>query len=283
MILPQNGGKAVALNAGVAAAQGELIVFADARQRFAVDAIARLAENFADPEVGSASGELMLTRPGNSDRSGVAAEVGLYWRYEKWIRRSESTVGSMLGATGAIYAIRRELWRPLPAGTLLDDFLTPMRIVLGGRRAIFDPRAVAYDEASQRAAQEFRRKARTLAGNFQAFAFEPGLLAPWSNPRTWFQVWNHKLTRLLVPWALLIMAVTSVAAPGVFYTWAVAGQATFYGAAGVGWALERRGGRIPWRPLSLAYTFVTLNAAAAAGLWLWLRGAQAGRIWQRPR
>ena len=137
VILEQNGGKAAALNAAVAAARGQVLIFADARQLFTPDAVSRLVENFADPTVGSASGELLL----EAIEGGVAAQVGLYWEYEKWIRQSESAAGSMLGASGAIYAIRRELWRDLPKGTILDDFLVPMRIVLAGRRAIFDGRA----------------------------------------------------------------------------------------------------------------------------------------------
>ncbi len=115
--LARNQGKAVAINLALEHAGGEMVVFTDARQRFAPDALARLAENFADPQVGSASGELVFTQ---SSRSTIS--VGLYWKYEVWLRMQESAAGSMLGATGAIYAIRRELFRPLPPGTILDDF-----------------------------------------------------------------------------------------------------------------------------------------------------------------
>jgi cellulose synthase/poly-beta-1,6-N-acetylglucosamine synthase-like glycosyltransferase len=276
IVLADHRGKAGALNAGVAAARGELVAFADARQRFAPDALARLAENFADPAVGSASGELVLQGGG----PGVAADVGLYWRYEKWIRRNESAAGSMLGATGAIYAVRRALWRPLPPGTLLDDFLAPLRIVRAGWRAVFDARAAALDQPSRRAADEFRRKARTLAGNWQAFGIEPAMLVPWLNSATWFQVWCHKLFRLLVPWALLAAAAASLIAPGAVYTLAVVAQAAFYGAAGVGWALERRGTTVAWRLPSLAWTFVVLNAAAVVGLGFWLGGIDARQMWR---
>lgn len=277
LLLEHNGGKAVALNAGIAAATGELIVFADARQTFAPDAIRRLAENFADPRVGSASGELVL-RPA---QGGVAANVGLYWRYEKWIRRNEATIGSMLGATGAIYAIRRELYRPLPPGTLLDDFLTPMRIVLTGHRAVFDGRAIAEDLVSTRASQEFRRKVRTLAGNFQAVAFEPALLLPWRNPATWFQLWSHKLLRLAVPWALVVMLIASAAAPGLPYRVFAGLQLLFYAMALVGLMAERAGRSIRLKPVALAYTFTTLNIAAAAGLFVWARGGAGTSVWRK--
>mgnify|MGYP006282343659 CR=1 FL=1 len=270
-------GKAASLNEAVAEATGEIVVFTDARQRFAPDALSRLAENFADPAMGAVSGQLVLTH----DENGVAAQVSLYWRYEKWIRRAESTGGSMLGATGAIYAIRRKLYRALPAGLLLDDFLVPMRIVLRGQRAGFDERALAYDRSSVHAGQEFRRKVRTLAGNFQAFAVEPALLIPWRNRSTWFQLWSHKLFRLIVPYALVFVLLSSLMADGWFYFLLAGIQVVFYAAAVAAWRLEVQGHTIQWRLVSLAYTFSTLNLAAVLGLWFWLTGIRADRLWQK--
>src|SRR5688572_22091714 len=139
-------GKAAALNAAVAQARHPIVVFADARQRFAPDAIRQLVTHFHDPQIGAVSGELVLdceerqTRQasgGDDARSTAAEGVGAYWRYEKWLRRHEAVVDSTVGVTGAIYAMRRWLWQPLPLDTLLDDVLTPMRIVLRGYRVIF--------------------------------------------------------------------------------------------------------------------------------------------------
>src|SRR5579871_956282 len=118
--LKQNGGKALALNAGVAEASGEIIVFADARQQWAPDALRHLLAPFGDPAVGGVSGELILQSP-----SGATEGVGLYWRFEKWLRTSESACGSVVGATGAIAAVRKDLYRPIPAGTILDDVYWP--------------------------------------------------------------------------------------------------------------------------------------------------------------
>jgi cellulose synthase/poly-beta-1,6-N-acetylglucosamine synthase-like glycosyltransferase len=199
------GGKAAALNAGVARARHDMLVFADARQRFAPDALRRLAVNFADPEVGAVSGELVLAGERDHSSTGqstIAEGVGLYWRYEKWLRRHESAVASTIGVTGAIYAMRRACWRPLPADTILDDVLAPMRAVLAGKRVIFDGSAVAYDQAAPDAATESRRKVRTLAGNYQLMRLEPQLLLPFVNP-VWFQFVSHKVGRLVVPYALV--------------------------------------------------------------------------------
>ena len=139
-------------------------MFADARQRFARNALDALASNFADPAVGAVTGELVLDCEAGSAAadSEVAEGVGLYWKYEKWLRRQESRVWSTLGATGAIYAIRRALWRPLPPETLLDDVLAPMRIVLNGKRVVFDDQARAFDRVSATGADESRRKTGPL-------------------------------------------------------------------------------------------------------------------------
>ncbi len=276
LVMAENAGKAAALNLGLEHARGEIVVFTDARQRFEPDAISRLAENFADPEVGSVSGELVL-----ETGAGVAAHVGLYWKYETWLRRRESEVGSMLGATGAIYAIRRELWRPLPPGTLLDDFLTPMRIVLAGRRAVLDGRAVCRDQASSHGGQELMRKVRTLAGNFQAFALEPGLLLPWRNGATCWQVWSHKLARLLVPYALVMLLTANLALAGWFYWLTGVAQGGFYALALLGWIGERLGRPPRSRMASFAYTFTLLNAAAVFGLWSWARGRGGRNLWRK--
>lgn len=236
------GGKPRALNAGVAAARGEVIVFADARQRFAPGALLALASNFNDPAIGGATGELILDGelPGVSG-STVADGVGLYWKYEKWMRRHESRLWSTLGATGAIYAMRRSLWRPLPAQTLLDDVLAPMRVVLAGKRVVFEEGARAFDRVAANGAAESRRKTRTLAGNYQILALEPRLLIPLVNP-VWLQYISHKLGRLVTPWALLAVLASSAAlAPrGWPYALALLVQLCFYSLAIFGGLLESR-------------------------------------------
>ena len=234
-------GKARALNAGVAVATGDLLVFADARQQFSPDALVELAANFADPQVGGATGELILDAECATAASSGSESIGLYWKYEKWLRRNESAVWSTVGATGAIYAIRRELWRPLPPETLLDDVLVPMRVVLDGRRIVFEENARAFDRASADAASEARRKTRTLAGNYQILAQEPRILVPLLNP-VWLQYMSHKVGRLLVPWALIAAFVTSamLAPSHWFFTAVLALQLAFYGLAAIGGALEAR-------------------------------------------
>jgi cellulose synthase/poly-beta-1,6-N-acetylglucosamine synthase-like glycosyltransferase len=268
LMLPA-AGKANALNVAAARARHPILVFADARQRFAPDAIRRLVAHFDDPQIGAVSGELILdceqsrhenhdvradggsadptvTHPGaNRDRpsptSTIGDGVGAYWTYEKWLRRREAVVASTLGVTGAIYAMRRWLWQPLPADIILDDVLGPMRIVLRGYRVTFEPQARAFDLTARDAATEFRRKVRTLAGNFQVLAREPRLLVPVVNP-VWLQFMSHKVGRLGVPYALGALLLSSgwLAPTSVFFALAFAGQMAFYGLAAYGAVLERR-------------------------------------------
>jgi cellulose synthase/poly-beta-1,6-N-acetylglucosamine synthase-like glycosyltransferase len=250
LMLPPRA-KAAALNAAVMHATHPILVFADARQRFAPDAIRRLVSHFADPAIGAVSGELMLdceaglqTRLPRS--STIGEGVGAYWTYEKWIRRHEALVGSTPGVTGAIAAMRRWLWQPLPPDTILDDVLTPMRVVQRGYRVTFDPAARAYDVTAADASTELRRKVRTLAGNVQLVAIDPGLLLPWRN-RIWIQFVSHKMARLLVPYALAVLFVASAAlcTASPLYAAVFAAQAAFYALAAYGARLDRRGRRTP--------------------------------------
>jgi cellulose synthase/poly-beta-1,6-N-acetylglucosamine synthase-like glycosyltransferase len=241
LLLP-SAGKASAINAGVAAAKYDVLVFADARQTFAADALRELVAPLADPAVGGVSGELLLDCESGGGDSTIGEGVGAYWRYEKWLRRQESLVGSTLGSTGAIHALRRDVWRPLPTETILDDVLGPMRAVLAGTRVVFASEAKAYDRAAPEAAAEFKRKTRTLAGNYQLLRLQPRLLVPFLNP-VWVQFVSHKLGRLVVPYALLVMFVASglLAVDNLLYRAAFGAQVLFYGLAAYGAVLDRRG------------------------------------------
>ena len=188
-------GKAMALNRARAAARHPILVFADARQTWAPEALDRLVAPFDDPSVGAVSGDLVV-----ESAPGVMKGVGLYWRFEKWLRRTESRLDSMVSVTGCIAAVRRGLFRTLPAGTILDDVYWPLAVAMAGHRVVHEERARAFDRLPERARDEFRRKVRTLAGNFQLMTLMPAVLLPWRN-RLWWQFVSHRAFRLLVPWA----------------------------------------------------------------------------------
>lgn len=268
-------GKATALNIGVAAARRDIVVFADARQSFSPNAIAELVSVFHDAGVGAVSGELILVR---GDEIGEVHEgVGLYWQYEKLIRRSESAIASVVGATGSIYAVRRELYVPLAPNTLLDDFLVPMRIVLAGYRVIFLRAARAFDFSSATASREFSRKVRTLAGNFQAVAMEPRLLSPRANP-VLFQFVSHKLLRLVVPYFCVAAWISSALINHPVYRALFVAQTLFY-AIGLLNLIPVKATRLT-ALARVSWTFMVMNAAAVAGLWMYLT-REEHEIWRK--
>jgi cellulose synthase/poly-beta-1,6-N-acetylglucosamine synthase-like glycosyltransferase len=271
--LLEREGKAAGLNAGVAACESDLIVFADARQTFAADAISRLATWLADPQYGAVSGELEIAGAQSNTGSGV----GAYWKLEKFLRHQEALTDSCIGCSGAIYAIRRSLFEPLPPDTILDDVVIPMRIAIAGYRVAHDPEARAFDPQTQEPAIESQRKSRTLAGNFQMLFRDVGWLLPWRN-RLWFRLFAHKYLRLAAPLFLGAALVSSaVLWRHPFYLAALLLQGGFYLLAIVGMAT-----RLRHRFLSLPAGFVFLNLAVVRAFFRYLRGADMGR-WQAAR
>ena len=234
------GGKPTALNAGVAQARGKIVVFADARQRFTPDAIRHLVSNFDDPAVGGATGELVLdceVEP--TPDSTIAEGVGLYWKYREVAEASREPRVVDARRHGRDLRAAAIGLATAPAGALLDDVLAPMRVVLGGRRIVFDERARAFDRVAPNGSAEARRKRRTLAGNYQILALEPRLLVPIANP-VWVQYLSHKVGRLLVPWALVGALVASLwlAPQQWFYAMALMLQLGFYSLAALGGWIE---------------------------------------------
>lgn len=218
------GGKALALSAGLERAQGEILFFTDVRQPLDPGSLRELVSYFADPTVGVVSGELII-RDGDSL---AEANVGLYWKYEKSIRIKLSKIDSVMGATGCIYAMRRSLAKPMPAGCLLDDMYLPLHAFFQGYRVLFDSKARAYDQPTS-LDTEFRRKVRTLAGVYQVIGYFPELLGP--KNRMWIHFVSHKFGRLLVPFALLILIFTAPFLPWPLKLLMVGGQLFFYGLA----------------------------------------------------
>jgi hypothetical protein len=208
---------------------------------------------------------------------GFGQGVDAYWRYEKRIRKAEAAVHSVPGVTGALYALRRDAYAPIPPQAVLDDVLIPMQACLAGRRVVFDARALAFDEPSSDAAMERRRKVRTLAGNFQLLALLPGLLLPWRNPIV-VQFVSHKLLRLAAPWAMLSLLAASfaLAASSSVYAAALAVQLIFYAMP----LLALPGSRVrDWRAVRVAQAFVALNGFAALGLLEFLTNRHA-HLWR---
>lgn len=267
LVNPASRGKAACLNDAVAAARGEIVLFTDARQQIESGALRLLVATFADPEVGCASGELMLGDPAAGEH---VRGMGLYWRVEKGVRQMESTSASVVGATGAIYAVRKNLVVPVPAGTILDDVYIPMHVVRQGFRVVFVPEARAWDVADQGQEREFSRKVRTLSGNYQLVQLAPWLLSS-QNPIR-FEFISHKLLRLLAPFLLVTMFLSSLMLPQILFRAALLLQVVFYA---LGMLAILKLARGPWaRIADAARTFMVLNAAASVAFIKFISGRE---------
>lgn len=274
-------GKMATINQLSERARGEILVFTDARQVFDVGAIREMVANFADPLIGCVSGELMFYKKEGATAQGVS----LYWSYEKFIRQKESQCHSMLGATGAIYAVRRQLFSPNPTNVVLDDVFTPLKIILKGYRAIFEPKAKAFDQVAETSQEEHRRKARTLYGNYQIFFLLPQVFNPFRSPIS-IQMFSHKLLRVLIPFfMILVFLINLVLLDGPVYRFIFILQIIFYFLAGVGALAGKRNYGI-FNGLSkvtyIPYVFCLLNFSALTGFFRFIRAKQ-DVTWEKAR
>jgi biofilm PGA synthesis N-glycosyltransferase PgaC len=272
VILDKPRGKAGALNEAVRRATGELLVFLDARQAIDRNAISELVSCFADLNVGAASGELLLESSSANAPAGNA--LGIYWKIEKTVRKLESESGSVIGVTGAIYAVRRELYTEIPVGTILDDVFVPMNVARMGYRVVFRPSAIARDRLFSDEGKEFARKVRTLTGNYQLLRLEPWLLSL-KNPLL-FRFISHKISRLMVPLLMILMLAASAAITGPVYRAMFWLQVTFYVLAAFGTCSSSMR---KLKPVAIASTFVSLNAAAALAFYNFVVGRD--QVWMR--
>lgn len=277
--LPRTG-KAGALNAAVAAATGEVLVFSDANSEYAADALRRLVQPLADLSVGGVAGNQVYRR---ARRQG-AAEAGerSYWDLDRWMKRLQSGSGSTISATGAIYAIRRELFRDVPEG-VTDDFVTSTRVIEQGYRLVFEPEAVCYEPVAGAARSEFRRKTRILTRGLYGVVVMRRLLNPLRYGFYSVQLASHKVVRRLVAIPLLAIALVTpwLWTHGWVYQVAAVAQSAFYGAALIGLVLSRCGRRVP-KPLALPLYFCMVNGAVLVAAWNVATGRRINR-WNPDR
>jgi cellulose synthase/poly-beta-1,6-N-acetylglucosamine synthase-like glycosyltransferase len=286
--LPRTG-KATALNAAVAASGGEILVFSDANTAYAPDAIRMLVRSFADPMVGGVAGNQVYLPASTSARpgdDGAATAVGVgersYWDFDRLVKDAESLGGSVISATGAMYAIRRELFREVPDG-VTDDFVTSTRVIAAGRRLVFEPAAIAYEPVAGSSTREYRRKVRIMTRGLRGVAVARDLLDPARYGFYALQLLTHKVLRRLMAIPLIVIFVTSLFLwdDGPIYRVAVVGQLVVYGLGVIGLLLrDRPAGRRPW--FAIPSFFLLVNIASLHALWNLLSGRRIDR-WQPVR
>ena len=267
-------GKAAALNAAAATAEGEILVFSDANSIFEPGTLRALLRPFADPQVGGVAGNQRYVTS-NAGQAGAGERA--YWAIDRQLKVYESRAGNAISATGALYALRRSLFQGIPDG-VTDDFYNSVGVVAQGRRLVFAPQAVVHEEVAATGKAEFRRKVRVMTRGLAAVAARRQLLDPARYGWYAWQLFSHKVLRRLVTVPLMVLAVTGprLWSRSWLYKLATLGQALLYGAAAGGALVERRGGKMP-RVLSIPYYFVLVNLAALVAVANLLRGRRIVR------
>ncbi|MFO1277705.1 MAG: glycosyltransferase family 2 protein [Sphaerotilus natans] len=269
----QNRGKASVLNDLVSRTTEPIVVFSDANTYFERGALKKLVSRFDDPKVGGVTGELRLLGNAGGDN-----QDSLYWRIEQFLKFFEARIGALLGANGAIYAIRRALWQPIRPDTICDDFVIAMNVSAGGHRLVYEPKAWAEEDTPEEIGEEVKRRIRIGIGNFQALVRHPQYLTR-TSAATAFAYVSHKVLRWTAPHLLLLALGASVALAAQTGSsgWALyaLGQALAYLAAWAGWQMSSRGVKLPTLVKLAAFLFA-LNWAFLVASWRYATGRYAG-------
>lgn len=270
---PENRGKISVLNDLISQSTADYLVLTDANTEFNVDAVDILIRSFTG-KVGAVSGELILeTDAGNQNQD------GLYWQYEQLLKKYESALGGLLGANGAIYAIKRELYIPLPKDTVVDDFCIVMNIKKQGYQVVYNDAAVATEEIAPSLKEEYGRRVRIGVGNYKAFMVNLWALSPLEG---WFSLcyWSHKVLRWFAPHLMLVIFLSNLALIELtFYKFLFVGQVLFYGIGFYGQRQIDRGEKVN-NLVSIVSFFLSMNIALGQGFLRFLKGHKSGG-WQR--
>ena len=273
----KNRGKSSVQNDIVKKSQGEILVFTDATGMLQKDALHQLVRNFADERVGCVGGAVH-----DRTMTGTAVTMAndVYWRYEVLLRGAESRFGSLAMASGSLFALRRNLFKPLSLN-VGDDFVLPLGVAQQGYLTIFEPMAISADELSSKSGEKFRQKARIVNKDLRGLLYQRILLNPFSFPRYALSLWSHKLLRWLVPFWLIGILITNVLLSiQLFYAVLLVFQVFFYLFTLTGFILSRFNFKVT--PFYIPFYFCLLNLAAAKGVWDFLWGKKVGK-WRTIR
>jgi len=275
---PERFGKTVAQNRAVKFTSGEIMVFSDATTICESGAIRKIVRNFADPEVGCVAGQLIYA---DASSSAVGKGCRSYWRYEKFLKRCESQVGSLIGVSGCLYAVRRICHARL-ASDMIDDFVIAAEIHLQGLRTVYEPEAIAVEDVNLRAKDEFRMRVRVIKQTLSALHRYRHMLNPFRHKMFAFQMIAHKALRYAIPFPLIAALIASGLASGsvIWLRFAFIGQLALYGAAIAGLVRERR--KIELKLLAIPYYFALANVASLVAFLKALNG-ESYVVWEPVR
>jgi cellulose synthase/poly-beta-1,6-N-acetylglucosamine synthase-like glycosyltransferase len=280
LVQPERLGKTAAQNSAVENSTGEIILFSDATSHYQSNVLQVIMPSFADPQVGCVTGRLVYVDPADS---AVGTGARSYWDYETFLKRHESRAGSLIGASGCLYAVRRSAYVPL-YHEACSDFIVATKMVEQGLRAIYEPNAICMEETNNRSSNEMKMRVRVIAQTFTDLWRHRSMLNPMHSGFYAVQLLSHKVMRYLVPFLLIFIFLTSVAmaaALGSFLWLAVfCAQLAFYMGALGAWLLEGAGVRS--RLLALPHYFVLANLASLLACYKFMRGERYAR-WEPIR
>jgi cellulose synthase/poly-beta-1,6-N-acetylglucosamine synthase-like glycosyltransferase len=271
-------GKTAAQNAAVELARGDVVLFSDATTFYQPDVLQVLMPNFADPTVGCVTGRVVYL---DSVPSSVGHGTRSYWNYEFLLKEYESSVCSLIGVCGCLYAVRRSAYVPL-YHEACSDFIIATKMVEQGLRAVYEPNAVCTEETNQQAHKELTTRVRIITQTFSDLWRHRGMMNPVRSGFYAVELFSHKLMRYFVPLFLILVLIGSawLAPWSIFYAVALAAQLTFYGAAALAWILEQMG--MHSRLLAIPQYFVLANLASLIAFYKFLRGERYVR-WEPMR
>ena len=276
-------GKIAAVHRAMNEVTTDVVVFTDANTMVNKEALLKMCRHYSDPAVGAIAGEKRVQIDETSD---ATAGEGFYWKYESKLKQWDSELYSVVGAAGELFSIRTNLYQPVEPDTILDDFMISMQIALKGFRIVYEPEAYALEKASADTKEELKRKIRIAAGGVQSTIRLKSLLLPFRNPILTFEYISHRILRWVVTPYLMIIAFSMnpilLYTEGVnsLYGWVMAAQTGFYGAALLGWIMEKR--QVKVKIFFIPYYFCLMNYAVIAGMNRYLFMEQSV-LWEKAR
>lgn len=278
----KRSGKAAAMNRAMKYVETPIVVFCDANTTLNADAIKELVKHYENDKVGAVTGEKRIIST-NKEGASTAGE-GIYWKYESLLKKLDSDFYSVVGAAGELMSYRTNLYKELPADSLLDDLMQSMQIAIDGHRVIYEKNAWAAETASANVKEELKRKIRISAGAWQSMLRLGKAFNPFHNFNLFFAFISHRVLRwTLAPFSLLILIVLNVYlhyALGGLYTYIFLAQILFYSMALLGWYLENN--RIKVKVLFVPYYFFIMNLCVYLGLFRFVKGKQSVS-WERAK
>jgi cellulose synthase/poly-beta-1,6-N-acetylglucosamine synthase-like glycosyltransferase len=263
---PERSGKINAVHRAMKEVTTEVAIFTDANTFLNKEALIKITRHYEDERVGAVSGEKRVEITNVSD---ATAGEGFYWKYESALKKLDSQLYSVVGAAGELFSIRTKLYEPVPADTILDDFMISLLIAAKHYRIVYEPDAFALETSSENTFEELKRKVRIAAGGIQSILRLHALLNPFKFPVLSFQYISHRVLRWTVtPFCMIIAFLLNIAilfsSSNYLYRYLFLGQLLIYGAALIGWLFERK--EIKIKAVFIPFYFCMMNYAVLAGM-----------------